>query len=39
MEKLLDADILAQIRERRTMGEENIQAEKDAIEADIALIR
>lgn len=32
-------DILAQIRERRTMGEENIQAEKDAIEADIALIR
>lgn len=39
MEKLLDADILTQIRERRTMGEENIQAEKDAIEADIALIR
>lgn len=32
-------DILAQIRERRTMWEENIQAEKDAIEADIALIR
>lgn len=32
-------DILVRIRERRTMGEDNIQAEKDAIEADIALIR
>lgn len=32
-------DILVKIRERRTMGEDNIQAEKDAIEADIALIR
>ena len=29
-------DILVRIRERRTMGEDNIQAEKDAIEADIA---
>ena len=34
-----NTDILAHIREMRTMGEENIQAEKDAIEADIALIR
>lgn len=32
-------DILVRIRKRRTMGEYNIQAEKDAIEADIALIR
>lgn len=32
-------DILVRIRERRTMGEDNIQSEKDAIEADIALIR
>lgn len=34
-----NTEILARIREMRTMGEENIQAEKDAIEADIALIR
>ena len=39
MEKLQDTDILARIRERKQMGEDNIQAEKDAIEADIALIR
>ena len=32
-------EILARIRERKQMGEDNIQAEKDAIEADIALIR
>lgn len=32
-------DILAQIREQRTRWEDNIQGEKDAIEADIALIR
>ena len=34
-----DEDILSRIREQRTNGEENIQSEKDAIEADIALIR
>ena len=34
-----NADILARIRERKQMGEDNIQSEKDAIEADIALIR
>jgi len=34
-----DEDILYRIREQRTNGEENIQSEKDAIEADIALIR
>lgn len=34
-----NAEILARILEHRTMGEENIQGEKDAIEADIALIR
>lgn len=39
MEKQTEADILARIRERKQMGEDNIQAEKDAIEADIALIR
>jgi hypothetical protein len=39
MDKLQDTDILARIRERKQMGEDNIQAEKDAIEADIALIR
>lgn len=33
------ANILARILERRTIGEDNIQPEKDAIEADIALIR
>ena len=32
-------EILARIRERKQMWEDNIQAEKDAIEADIALIR
>lgn len=35
----LNDDVLAQILELRTMWEDNIQAEKDAIEADIALIR
>ena len=39
MEKQNDSEILARIRERKQMGEDNIQAEKDAIEADIALIR
>lgn len=39
MEKQQDEEILARIRERKQMGEDNIQAEKDAIEADIALIR
>lgn len=39
MEKLQDTEVLARIRERKQMGEDNIQAEKDAIEADIALIR
>ena len=39
MENNNDAEILARIRERKQMWEDNIQAEKDAIEADIALIR
>lgn len=39
MSKELDTDILSRIRERKQMGEDNIQGEKDAIEADIALIR
>ena len=34
-----ESEILARIRERRQMWEDNIQGEKDAIEADIALIR
>lgn len=34
-----NTEILSRILEMRTMGEENIQGEKDAIEADIALIR
>ena len=39
MEKLQDTDILARIRDRKQMWEDNIQAIKDEIEADIALIR
>lgn len=34
-----DSEILARIKERRTLGEDNIRALKDEIEADIALIR
>lgn len=34
-----ETEILSRIRERKQMWEDNIQSEKDAIEADIALIR
>lgn len=39
MEKQTEADILARIKDRKQRGENNIKNEKDAIEADIALIR
>jgi hypothetical protein len=39
MDKLEQSSVLTRIKELRTMGEDNIQSEKDAIEADIALIR